>query len=92
MIAALNDLKVKCGNLLNTYIQPPVTEKMLTTLDPEFGKVARKTAVIVIALYGLKSTGTAFKSHLARCMKSLGHQSCKTDPDLWLRSEVRSDN
>ena len=27
MIATLNDLEVKSGNILNTYIQAPVTEK-----------------------------------------------------------------
>ena len=55
MIATLNDLEVKSGNILNPYVQGPVTEKVWTTLGTEFGKDARKTAVIVRALYGLKS-------------------------------------
>ena len=50
MIATLIDLEVKLGNILNT----PVSEKFWTTLDPEFGKDAKKTAVIVKALYGIK--------------------------------------
>ena len=54
MIATPNDLEVKSGNILNTYVQAPVTEKVWTTLGPEFGKDTRKTAVIVRALYGLK--------------------------------------
>ena len=41
MIATLIDLEVKSGNILNAYLQAPVTEKVLTTLDPEFGKDAR---------------------------------------------------
>ena len=53
MIATLNDLEVKLGNILNPYVQAPVTEKMWTTLGPEVGKDARKTIVIVAALYGL---------------------------------------
>ena len=89
MIATLNDLEVKLGNILNAYVQAPVTEKVWTTLGPEFGKDARKTAVIVQAPYGLKSAGAAFRSHFARCMESLGNQSCKADPDLWLKSEIR---
>ena len=92
MIAALNDLEVKLGNILNAYVQAPVTEKMWTTLGPEFGKDTRKTAVIVRALYGLKSAGAAFRSHLARCMESLDYQSCKADPDLWLKPEIRPEN
>ena len=48
-----------------------------------------KTAVIIRALYGLKSAEAAFRSHLARCMESLGYQSCNADPDLWLKLEIR---
>ena len=44
-----------------------------------------KSDVIFRALYGLKSAGAAFRSHLAMCMESLGHQSCKAAPDLWLK-------
>ena len=58
------------------------TEKAWTTFGPEFGRDAKKTAVIVRALYSLKSAGAAFRSHLARCMESLSYQSCKADPDL----------
>ena len=60
MIAALNDLEVKLGNILNASVQAPVTEKVRNTLGPEFSKVVGKTAVIVRTLHGLKSAGTAF--------------------------------
>ena len=32
MIAAFNDLEVKSGNILNAYVQAPVTKKVWTTL------------------------------------------------------------
>ena len=51
------------------------------------GKDAGKTTVIVRALCGLKSAGAAFRSHLANCIESLGYESCKADPDLWLKSD-----
>ena len=41
MIITLIDLEVKSGNILNVYVQAPVTEKVWTTLGPEFGKDAR---------------------------------------------------
>ena len=59
-----------------------------TTLCPEFSNNARKTAMIVGALYGLKSAGAAFRSHCAKCMESLGYESCKSDSDLWLKPEI----
>ena len=68
MIVVLNDVEVKLGDILNTYVQAPVTEKVWTTLDPEFGKDAGKTAVIVRAPYDLKSGRVEFRSHLAKCM------------------------
>ena len=79
MIAAHNDLEVKLGIILHAYVQAPVIEKVWTNLYPEFGKDTRKTAVIVKALYGLKSAGASFKSHLARYMEFMGYQSCKAD-------------
>ena len=67
MIATLNSLEIKLDDTLNADVKAPVTEKVWTSLDPELGKDATKIAVIVRALYGLKSAEAAFRSHLARC-------------------------
>ncbi|KAL7534701.1 hypothetical protein ACHAWF_008245 [Thalassiosira exigua] len=91
-IAALNDLKVKCGDVMNAYITAPVQEKIWTVLGPEFGKDEDKKAIIVRSLYGLKSSGAVFRAHLAVCMKELGYEPCLADSDLWLKAEVGSDD
>ena len=72
-ISALNDLEVKVGDVLNVYITAPITEKVWTVLRPEFGHDQGKSAVIMQALYGLKSAGAAFRAHLASCMRHLGY-------------------
>jgi hypothetical protein len=59
-IAALNDLEVKVGDVLNAYITAPVKERVWTVLGPEFGHDIVKSAIMVHALYGLKSAGAAF--------------------------------
>ena len=82
LIATLNDLQVKSVDILNVYVQAQVTKKVQTTLGSEFGKDAGKTAVIIQAMYGLKSAGAACRSHLARCMDSLGYLPCKAEPNL----------
>jgi hypothetical protein len=82
LMAALNDLNVKVGDVLNTYTTAPITEKVWTVLGPEFGIDAGKSAIIVRALYGLKSTGAEFCAHLASFMSQMGYTSCKADPDL----------
>ena len=51
VIATLNDLEVKLGNILNTYVQAPVTEKVWTTLCPEFSKDARDCSDCKSLLY-----------------------------------------
>ncbi len=90
--ASLNDLKFKVGNVLNAYIIAPVKEKMWTILGPEFGLDSGKSAIIVRALYGLKSAGAAFQAHLASFMRQMEYTSCKADPDLWLKAVTRPED
>ncbi len=58
--ASSNDLEFKVSNVLNAYITAPVKEKVWTILGPVFGLDSGKSAVIVRALYRLKSAGAAF--------------------------------
>ena len=88
-IAALNDLEIKSADIMNAYITAPTKEKIWTTLGPEFGNDEGKKAIIVRALYGLKSSGAAFRNHLAECMYNLGYKSCLADPDLWFKPEAK---
>lgn len=90
-MAALNDLEVKAGDIQNAYLTAPCTEKIATVCGIEFGENQGQTAILVRALYGLKSSGAAFRNHLASCMKMLGYTSCLADPDVWVRPEVRED-
>ena len=82
MIIALNDIKAKTG------VMAPVTEKVWTTLGHEFGNDTGKTAVIVRALYGLKSAGAVFSCYLARCIESMWYESCRAILDLWLKAKI----
>ena len=91
-IAALNEIEVKCGDVMNAYITAPCTEKIWTTLGPEFGADAGKRALIVRALYSLKSSGAAFRRHLWECMRGLGYSPCLADPDLWHKAATKQDD
>jgi hypothetical protein len=87
-LAALNDLDVKMADIENAYLTAPITEKVWTVIGPEFGYDAGKRALIVRALYGLKSAGAAFRNHLAECMKHLGWHPCRAGRDLWMKAET----
>ena len=71
VIAALNDLEVKCEDVMNVYTTDPIEEKIWTTLGPKFGPDTGKRSLVVRSMYGLKSTGYASRVHLGRCMQGL---------------------
>jgi hypothetical protein len=63
-----------------------------TTAGPEFGaELEGKPVLIVRALYGLKSSGVAWCSHLMDTLRKLGFKSSLADPDVWLRPAVKQD-
>ena len=47
--------------------------------------------VIRKALYGLKSSGEAFRALLAERLHEIGVLLSKSDPDLWMRPGIKPD-
>ena len=47
--------------------------------------------IIRKALYGLKSSGVAFRAHLAETLHDIGFKPMKADPDVWIHSAVKLD-
>ena len=90
-IAALNDLKFLAGNIQNAYLTAKFREKIWTIAGPEFGSDAGKLMIVVRALYGLKSSGAAFRALLAETLYDIGYTPSKADPDVWLRPAVKPD-
>ena len=79
------------ANIKNAYLQAPTNKKYWTTCGPEFGtEESGKLAIIVRALYGIKSSGRYFRNHLRNRMEHLGYTSCRDDPYLWMHKAVRS--
>ena len=91
--AALNGLEVMSSDILNAYLQAPISEKYWTICGLEFGPELEGCKVhIVRALYGCKSAGRDFWNHLRECMEMLGYSPCLADPDLWMRLVRREGN
>ena len=90
LIAALNGLSILAADIQNAYLTSPCHEKIYTVLGPEFGPHRQgKKSTIVRALYGLKSAGASFRNHLASCIKHLGYESSKGDPDVWFKPATK---
>ena len=52
LLAALNDLEVKTADIENAYITAPCSEKIYTTLGPEFGSEAGKKHLLSVCCTG----------------------------------------
>ena len=63
----------------------PTSEEFYILCGPKFGlENIGNRAIFKRALYGVKSSGKYFRSHLRDCMDSLGYSSYKSGPDLWI--------
>jgi hypothetical protein len=91
LIAALNDLNILAADIGNAYLNATTREKVYAIAGKEFGSRAGEPVIIVRALYGLKSSGAAWRAHLAASLISLGYTSCLADPDVWIRPALKDD-
>ena len=74
----------------NAYLNAPASEKLYTYAGLEFGQEDHgKLLVITRALYGLKSSGAAYRAHFAQNLRDLGFTSCLADADVWRRESTK---
>ena len=86
LIAGLNDLDVLAGDVSNAYLNASCREKIWFEGQIETGIDHGKVLIITRALYGLKSSGAAWRSDLAATLCDLHFSSTQADPDVWIRS------
>ena len=89
LIAALNGLQVMACDIQNAYLTANCHEKIWTYAGPEFGSEHGQSMIIRKALYDLKSSGAAFRAHLAETLHDIGFKPMKADPDVWICPAVR---
>jgi Reverse transcriptase (RNA-dependent DNA polymerase) len=93
LYASLNDLKLMSADILGAYLNAPCREKVYTRCGPEFGpENVGKLAVVVKALYGLKTSAFAWRKHLSHTLEiSLEFSHCLADNDVWMRPATKID-
>ena len=67
-----------------------VQGKIFCVAGREFGSDAGKIMIIKRALYGLKSSGAAFRAMLADTIWDLGYRPSKADPDVWSKPATKA--
>jgi len=92
LLANLNGLKVLMADIGNAYLNAPCREKIFFIAGPEFGKDQGKVMIVTKALYGLKTSGAAWRAYFAEFIgKKLGFKSTTADPDVWIKPAVKKD-
>ena len=82
-------LNLLACDIQNAYLTADCREKIYTIAGSEFGSEAGGVMVIRKALYGLKSSGAAFRAHLAEALCDFSYMPTKADPDVWIRSATK---
>ena len=60
-------------------------ERVHVKAGPEFGEREGHTLVIFKALYGLRSSGLRWQERFADCLRDMGFEPSKAEPDIWMR-------
>jgi hypothetical protein len=90
LLAVLNGLDILATDIGNAYINANVREKVYFIAGDEFGAPRKgKPVMIVKALYGLKTSGAAWRAHFADTLNSMGFTSSLADPDVWYRADCK---
>ena len=79
VIAALNGLHLLSCDIVNAYLNAKPREHVYFVAGDEFGENAGRIIIVVRALYGLKSSGAAFRSKLLADLREMGYQSTRAD-------------
>jgi hypothetical protein len=90
-VAALNDLDILVCDIEGAYLTATCRERIYVKAGPEFGSEQDSIMIVKMALYGLKSSGAAFRSKLAGVLDGLGYRPSYADPDVWLKAATKPD-
>ena len=79
-LASLKDVEIRFSDIGNAYLKMKSQDKIWTFMGIEFGSVKGKVMLVVRALYGLNSSGAAWRKILEQTLRDLGYVSSKSDP------------
>ena len=89
LIAALNDLDIMSCDIGNAYLNAPCREKIWFKAGIECGEHKGKVMIVTRALYGLKSSGAAWRSMFAESLRKMGWIPTRVDSDVYRRRAVK---
>ena len=86
LLAALNNLDLEAADIGNAYLNAKCREKFYIIAGPEFGNEQGSVFIVERALYGLMTSGAAWRAHLSEMLQTqLNFVPTKADPDVYIR-------
>ena len=82
LIAALNNIEIMACDVGNAYLNAPCREKVWFTAGSEFDSRQGTVVKVVRALYGLKSSGAAWREMFNSSVLEIGFVPTIADPDV----------
>ena len=90
-IASLNGLEVFACDISNQYLNGTCRNKLWNLAGAEFGSDKGNFMIKYRALYGLKSSGAAWRSNIVETLQDIGYFPSEYDPDVWLKKDMKPD-
>ena len=81
-------LEVLSTDIQGAYLYAKPRENAYFIAGDEIGPNKGCVIVIIRALYGMKSSGAAFRSKLCEDLRELGYTNLYGDPDVWMRARA----
>ena len=73
----------------NAYLNAPCREKVWFVAGPEFGSRQGSVVTVVRALYGLKSSGAAWREMFNMTVLEMGFTPTIADPDVYRKGNAK---
>ena len=89
-MAPLNDVSLLAADIGNTYLNATCREKIYTIAGAEFGDPQGKVLIIEKALYGLKSSGAAWRSMVRDTILDIEFLDTVADHDVYRRLATKA--
>jgi hypothetical protein len=84
-LSELNGMELWATDIGNAYLEAYTAEKLFIVAGPEFGKLKGHMLIISKALYGLRFSGLRWHERFSQCLREMGFEPCKAEPDIWMR-------
>ena len=87
-IADINDLDIWAWDIENTHLNPKSKKKIWKKSGTAFGNEKVKDMIVIRSLYGLKSSGSAWRSMIFETLLDLSYKPSRAYTDICMKPKT----